>query len=76
MDTMAPTPHAALPTPTLLPHVHARCTFAQSLDLTANRLRHLEPDLLKLTGLHRLCLRQNLVSDVGEVTALASAPGA
>lgn len=48
----------------------------QSLDLTANRLRSLEPCLLALTGLRRLCLRQNLVSQPGEVEALASAPGA
>ena len=47
----------------------------QSLDLTANRLRSLEPCLLALTGLRRLCLRQNLVSQPAEVEALASAPG-
>lgn len=47
----------------------------QSLDLTANRLRSLEPCLLALTGLRRLCLRQNLVSQPGEVEALGSAPG-
>ncbi|EFN52712.1 hypothetical protein CHLNCDRAFT_56306 [Chlorella variabilis] len=45
-----------------------------SLDLTANRLRSMEPNLLALTGLRRLCLRQNLVSQVAEVEALASAP--
>ena len=48
----------------------------QSLDLTANRLRSLEPCLLALTGLRRLCLRQNLVSQPAEVEALACAPGA
>lgn len=48
----------------------------QSLDLTANRLRHLEDKLLALTGLRRLCLRQNLVSSTAEVERLASAPGA
>lgn len=44
------------------------------LDLTANRLRSLEPNLLALTGLRRLCLRQNLLSEGAEVEALASAP--
>jgi Leucine-rich repeat (LRR) protein len=47
----------------------------QILDLTANRLRSLEPNLLALTGLRRLCLRQNLLSEGAEVEALASAPG-
>ncbi|KAI3430888.1 hypothetical protein D9Q98_009297 [Chlorella vulgaris] len=46
----------------------------QSLDVTANRLRSLEPNLLALTGLRRLCIRQNLVSEAAEVEALASAP--
>lgn len=48
----------------------------QSLDLTANRLRSLEPCLLALTALRRLCLRQNLVTSTEEVEALACAPGA
>ena len=47
----------------------------QALDLTANRLRALEPCLLGLTGLRRLCLRQNLLSLAHEVEALACAPG-
>lgn len=47
----------------------------QTLDLTANRLRHLEDKLLALTGLRRLCLRQNLVTSTEEVQRLASAPG-
>ena len=49
--------------------------LVQILDLTANRLRSLEPNLLALTGLRRLCLRQNLLSEGAEVEALASAPG-
>ncbi len=48
----------------------------QSVDLTANRLRSLEPNLLALTGLRRLCLRQNLLSNAEEVEALSCAPGA
>ena len=52
-------------------HLHV-----QSLDLTANRLRSLEPNLLALTGLRRLCLRQNLVSRGEDVEALGCAPGA
>jgi hypothetical protein len=47
----------------------------QLLDLTANRLRQLEPKLLALAGLRRLCLRQNLLSNAAEVERLASAPG-
>jgi hypothetical protein len=43
--------------------------------VTANRLRSLEPNLLALTGLRRLCIRQNLVSEAAEVEALASASG-
>ena len=56
-----------------------RCRWpgsVQILDLTANRLRSTEPNLLALTGLRRLCLRQNLLSEGAEVEALASAPGA
>ena len=49
---------------------------AQALDLTANRLRALEPVLLALQGLQRLSLRQNLLADAAEVEHLASAPGA
>lgn len=47
----------------------------QSLDLTANRLRQLEPTLLSLAGLRRLCLRQNLLTSAAEVQELQSAPG-
>ena len=64
---LLPAPHFLAPPP--------YPSSAQLLDLTANRLRHLEPKLLALTGLRRLCLRQNLVSDVGEVQQLSSAPG-
>ena len=52
---------------------YGRCL--QSLDLTANRLRQLEAKLLALTGLQRLCLRQNLVTSSAKVEQLASAPG-
>ncbi|KAK9807493.1 hypothetical protein WJX72_000775 [[Myrmecia] bisecta] len=44
-----------------------------SLDLTANRLRELEPKLLALKGLRKLFLRQNLLSDAAKVVELASA---
>lgn len=47
----------------------------QVLDLTANRLRSLEGKLLVLTGLRRLCLRQNLLTATSEVEQLASASG-
>lgn len=74
--TTAPAPLPLLSTAVLISFVQTIPGFlVQTLDLTANRLRHLEPALLALTGLRRLCLRQNLVSDVGEVAALASAPG-
>jgi len=46
----------------------------QSLDLTANRLRHLEDKLLTLPSLRRLCMRQNLVSSTQEIENLKSAP--
>jgi protein phosphatase 1 regulatory subunit 7 len=61
--------------PAPAPAAPTRAPFAraQALDLTANRLHHLEPKLRALTGLTRLCLRQNLVSDPAEVEALASA---
>ena len=70
----------ALPLPACQ-HVAELCssccllTHVQNLDLTANRLRSLEPNLLALTRLRRLCLRQNLVSQTAEVEALACAPG-
>lgn len=53
----------------------APASHLQVLDLTANRLRHLEGKLLALTGLRRLCLRQNLVTSTAEVEQLASTPG-
>ena len=46
----------------------------KALDLTANRLHHVEPKIQELTGLTRLCLRQNLLSDPSEVELLRSAP--
>ena len=52
-----------------------RSSVWQALDLTANRLRQLEPKLLGLTGLRRLCLRQNLLTSAAEVPELQSAPG-
>lgn len=68
--------------PMMQPHASTAAATAsvrpyttQSLDLTANRLRSLEPCLLALTGLRRLCLRQNLVSEPAEVEALGSASG-
>ncbi|KAL6774147.1 hypothetical protein ACKKBG_A23930 [Auxenochlorella protothecoides x Auxenochlorella symbiontica] len=44
------------------------------LDATANRLKSIEAALLRLDGLTKLCLRQNLLTSAEEVEALASAP--
>lgn len=46
----------------------------QVLDATANRLKSIEAALLRLDGLTKLCLRQNLLTSAEEVEALASAP--
>jgi len=51
---------------------HLSFPFVQTLDLTANRLKHLEPNLLALPNLTWLSLRQNLISDPTEVEALSS----
>ncbi|KAK9835640.1 hypothetical protein WJX74_004889 [Apatococcus lobatus] len=45
-----------------------------SLDLTANRLRDLEPRLLALTGLRKLSLRQNVLTTAAALEQSAFAP--
>lgn len=64
--------HPSTTFPLLTPHPPP--AHMQTLDVTANRLKILEPKLQALENLTWLCLRQNLIHDTTDVEALRSAP--